>query len=130
MNHRPVACLAAASLAAAMVVLPAGALAGATKSPENERAEERVKVVDFDFRPGTVSLKPGDQLPFRWSPSNVSPHNATLRDGPKGVRVKDFESRTGSTKVKFAPVFERSGKYMFRCTIHPDLMRLDVTVGR
>ena len=118
----------------ALIALAAGAAIAAPASIAAPSAERgigaTVKVVDFEFRDDDVRVSSGQRIKFRWSPKNASPHNVTLREGPDGVRMKDFTSITGTTSVRFEPRFAERGEYMFRCTIHPDLMRLDVSVGR
>jgi plastocyanin len=53
-----------------------------------------------------------------------------LEKGPKGINKKDFKSATGSIGIKFNPVFEKKGTYDFLCTIHPDVMKMKVTVKK
>lgn len=88
-----------------------------------------VRVVSFAFKDDDVGVKSGQRIKFKWSGNNTSPHNVTLRDGPDGVGVRDFASETGTSAIRFVPKFVVPGRYMFRCTIHPDLMRLRVTVS-
>ena len=53
-----------------------------------------------------------------------------IQKGPKKIDKKDFKSATGSIGIKFKPVFEKKGTYDFLCTIHPDVMKMKVTVKK
>ena len=120
------AALVAASAGLALPV--GGALAHGGKGGGSKAKPKPVKVADDFYAPSDLSVKAGTKLPFKWDPSNTDSHNVILQKGPHGVKKSDFQSATGSIGIKFAPTFEKKGTYDFICTIHPETMKLTVTV--
>ena len=118
--------LAIASIA---VLTPATALGGAAPSRGDSPAEI-VKVADYYYSPPKVRVGSGDVVAWKWSKANFDTHNVTLTTAPDGVRKKDFRSDSGSTGVKFAPVFKKVGTYEFVCRFHPTQMMMSVNVKR
>lgn len=118
---RPLTAAATVAVAVAMAFPVTGAIGNPAKP-------KPVKVADDFFSPTAVKVKSGTKLPFKWDGSNTNSHNVTLQKGPKGVKKADFKSATGSIGVKFKPKFVKTGTYDFICTIHPEEMKLTVTV--
>ena len=117
----------AATFIAALALPP---VAGATDAAERVIRGPAVRVADDFYDPATLTVKKNTKVKFRWAPENVNPHNVNLAKGPTGVRKRDFRSATDETDVKFAPIFEKRGTYNLLCTIHPDVMKMKVTVKR
>jgi plastocyanin len=131
------------------LVVAAGIIVPAANA---DRSESRaggnpppVKVLDDFFAPTTLNVSKNDKVKFKWDPSNTDSHNVTLQKGPKGVKKgcptkgkdafsplisKCNKSGTGAIGIKFAKKFDVKGTYQFVCTIHPDVMKLTVKVGK
>lgn len=118
---------AAILVMAAGVLLPAAGVAGKSSKPIKGPT---VKVEDDFYSPTSVKVKPNTQLNYKWNSSNTNSHNVILQKGPSGIDKKEFKSATGSIGIKFKPVFEKKGTYDFLCTIHPDVMKMKVTVKK
>jgi plastocyanin len=89
-----------------------------------------IEVADDFFSPTDISVKSNTKVKYKWNPANLDQHNVVLSTGPKKVDKKEFKSATGTIGIKFAPVFEKKGAYDFVCTIHPDVMKMKVTVKK
>ena len=113
----------------AAVVAIAAPIALAADGAERARGPT-VEVGDDFYSPTDLTVKSETKVKFKWLPENTDPHNVILKKGPKGVRKKSFESPTGSIGVKYAPTFEKPGTYNLLCTIHPDVMKMKVTVKK
>lgn len=114
-----------AAVLAAMALAP---IAGASGEVERKPKSPTVKVADDFFDPTKLTVKEGTTVRFKWASDNTNSHNVVLEKGPKGVKKKDFESATGTIRIKFNPTFEKKGAYDLLCTIHPDVMKMKVTV--
>ena len=119
--------VALVAIAATAVAVAPASQAG--KSPKPKKGPT-VKVVDDFFAPVDVTVKPNTQVTYKWDKTNLNSHNVIIQKGPKGINKKDFKSATGSIGVKFKPVFEKKGTYDFLCTIHPDVMKMKVSVKK
>ena len=97
------ALLAAAAMTAALAV-PAATHAAATRT---------VKVDAFAFSPGSLSVRAGTKVTWRFQDSVK--HNVTVRRGP--VRFHSKTIRRGS----FSRTLTRRGTYKLVCTIHPGM---------
>jgi plastocyanin len=128
--------------AAGAIALPA--VTNADNAPQLKK-NTSVKVADDFFSPTTLTVKKNAKVKFAWDSSNTNSHNVTLTKGPKGVKLgcktkgkdaysdlisKCNKSSTGAIGVKFTKKFDVAGKYSFICTIHPDVMKLNVTVKK
>jgi plastocyanin len=108
------------------VLVPAavGSSSGSKNNPK------QVKVSDNYFSTSRVTIKKHQYVKFVWSSSNFSRHNVTLVSGPRGVKTRDFKSKTGSTGIRFKRKFSKAGSYHFECTIHSYVMKMTVVVKR
>jgi plastocyanin len=133
---------AAGIAAVGAVALPAVTSAD---SPTQLRSGTKVEVADDFFSPTSLTVKKNAKIKFAWNSSNTNSHNVTLKKGPKGVKLgcktkgpdaysdlisKCNKSSSGAIGVKFTKKFDVAGKYSFYCTIHPDVMKLAVTVKK
>ena len=100
--------LAVPALAAAIAAVAVPAASGATRT---------VRVDDDVVRPGSLSIRVGDTVRWRWVGDN--PHNVVVRSG----RQK-FRSGT-KTSGTFARRIRRGGRYRIVCTVHPGM---DMTI--
>lgn len=120
------AAVAGALAVVSMVLVP---VSGA--NPERKPIKgPTITVADDFYSPTNVKVKPNTKLKFKWDSDNTDSHNVILQKGPNGVDKKDFKSATGSIGIKFNPVFEKKGTYDLLCTIHPDVMKMKVTVKK
>ena len=101
----------AASLATAVAVVPA-AQAGSAKT---------VSVKNNSFSPGTVSIKKGGKVTWKWTQGGV-PHNVTPASGGKGSATS---SKKGFT---YSKTFSKAGTFKYVCTIHSS-MKVTVKVS-
>jgi len=118
--------IAAALVAAAGVLAAAGVASPLDKST----TPTTVKVKDNFYSPDSVKVKKGNKVRWKWTPV-FNNHDVTLLKGPSGVKKSDFRSQTTSSPdYRFTKKFTKVGKYQFYCTVHPDVMRMTVTVKR
>ena len=102
-----------AALAAAVAVPLSLALAGPAS------AAKTVRVDDDVFRPGSLTIKKGTTVVWRFV--GDSPHNAKVSRGPQ-----KFGSPTKSSG-RYRKKLRRKGRYTIVCTIHPGMdMKLRV----
>ena len=86
-------------------------------------AATTVRLGDNFFAPSSKTVKRGAKVRFKWIGNR--PHNVKKKRGPGG----GFKSRTTSRRgVNYAKRFTRRGTYRLICTIHPETMRLKLTV--
>jgi plastocyanin len=93
----------AASLATAVAVVPAQA--GSTKT---------VSVKNNSFSPGSVSIKKGGKVTWKWTQGGV-PHNVTPAKGGKGSATS---SKKGFT---YSKTFSKAGTFKYVCSIHSSM---------
>lgn len=103
------------------------ASAGAPKQPP-----VKVTVNDFFFAPTAVTIKKGRSVKWVWSSTNTYPHDVHLKKGPANLKNKGSYSTktTAVTGAHFQKTFETPGTYKYICTIHPDEMRMTITVKK
>jgi plastocyanin len=106
--------LAGVLVAIAVVTVPAVSALGSTPTT-------KVNIVDFQFKPKTVSVKEGTKVTWAWTAGSGIKHDVTVKSGP----VK-FHSKKQS-KGTFSFTFKKKGTYHLICTIHT-FMKETVTV--
>jgi plastocyanin len=119
-------------IVAALIALAVGAIAATSVASPFAKATrpEKVKVLDDFYKPDNVKVKKNGKVTWKWG-AVFNNHNVTLKKGPKGVNKSKFTSQTSSDEgFKFTKKFKKRGKYNFYCTIHPDVMKMTVTVKR
>jgi plastocyanin len=121
------AAVALGAIAVASVAIVPASQAGKSSKPIKGPT---ITVADDFYSPVDVKIKPNTKLNYKWDPANTDSHNVVLQKGPKGINKNDFKSATGSIGIKFKPVFEKKGTYDLLCTIHPDVMKMKVTVKK
>lgn len=125
MSRRLAVPVALVALVAAWTLAPAGAGAGPAKSKTKS-----VKVRDDYYSPTAVKIRKNDKVKWRWGNVNTDSHDVTLKKGPKGVKKSRFRSIAGAIGITFKRKFTVPGRYKFYCTIHPDVMTMDVVVKK
>ena len=83
-----------------------------TAPPQRLPAPPTVTVSDFAFKPGTVAVRSGGRVVWRWS--GGQPHNVYASDGRwhSPVLTKGIWSRS----------FKTRGTFPYYCTIHPSMV--------
>ncbi len=115
MRKRSIALPIALTALLAAALVPAGTATAATT----------ITVGSNFFAPSSKTVAAGTKVRFNWA-GGGNRHNVTKTRGPGGA----FKSRTTSQAgVNFAKTFNRAGTYRMICTIHPEEMRLKLTVG-
>ena len=95
------------------LAVPAAAIVAATAFAIPSGAATSVRVDDDVFRPGSLTIRAGTTVVWRWVGDN--PHNVTVTRGP----VK-FRSSTKSSG-RFSKRMRRGGRYRIVCTVHPGM---------
>lgn len=92
----------------------------------------KVTVNDFFYAPTSVTIHKGRAVKWVWSSTNTYPHDVHLKKGPPNLKNKGRYSTTTTavSEAHFQRTFETPGTYKFICTVHPDEMRMTVTVKR
>ena len=114
-----------AVLAAAAVVVPAGAVAGDGPSAQSS-ATRTVSVRDDFFSPSRLTVSRGTTVKWSWSRRNSDTHDVKLGSKPRGVR--GFHSSPARRGATFQRRLNKAGTYRVLCTFHDGMrMRIDVT---
>lgn len=119
--------VAACAATLALLVVPVRVGSAATKPKP-----VKVTVNDFYFAPTAVTIRKGGSVKWVWSQFNTYPHDVHLKKGPANLKNKgSYSTRTTAvTEASFLKKFETPGTYKYICTVHPDEMRMTVTVKR
>jgi plastocyanin len=112
------------------VVALLGVTTAAAQAPQ--KPPVKVTVNDFFFAPTAVTIKEGRAVKWVWSATNTYPHDVHLKKGPANLKQKgSYSTRTTAvTGAHFQKTFETPGTYKYICTIHPDEMRMTITVKK
>jgi plastocyanin len=94
-----------------------GARPGTT--PSAPTSVKRVKIVDFAFKPATMTIAKGTRV--RWTNAGNTTHTST---SIRGV----WDSGSLAPGDTFSRVFRRAGTFKYHCTIHPTLMHGKIVV--
>jgi plastocyanin len=84
-------------------------------------ATRTVTMDDFAFSPTSLSVQTGDTV--TWVNKDTAPHDVTVTSGPTAVK-----SPMLTTGQSWKYTFKTAGKYLYTCSIHPQ-MRASVTVA-
>jgi len=96
------------------IAVPVLAVAAtAALAPAAPAATKTVRVDDDVFRPGSLSVRVGDTVRWRWVGDN--PHNVTVTKGRQKFRSGNKRKGTFSRRIR------RGGRYTIVCTIHPGM---------
>jgi plastocyanin len=79
---------------------------------------------DNFFSPANKTISAGTTVRFNWTGKRK--HSVAKKSGPGAA----FESETTKSKgINFTKTFSKPGVYRMICTVHPDEMKLKLTVG-
>lgn len=105
---------------AIVVLLVVSALGPASAGDRTDRPDangargtvERVKIVDFRFRPGTIEVARGTRV--RWINRGAATHTTTSN-------TSRWDSGNLAPGESFSRVFRRAGTFAYHCSIHTDM---------
>ncbi len=96
-----------------LAAAPVAAVALLAASAIPTGAATTVRVDDDVFRPGSLTVRSGTTVTWRWVGDD--PHNVTVRKGP--VKFKSGTKESG----RFSKKLRRGGTYRIVCTVHPGM---------
>ena len=108
-------CVCIAGLAAVVMVAMLLLLAGSpnvTANTQQASAPAEVKVDNFSFGPGTLTVAVGTTV--TWTNRDDIPHTVVSTDGV-------FKSKVLDTDEKFSFTFNKPGAFPYFCSIHPKM---------
>lgn len=85
------------------------AMAGVTSQGALALDDEQVDIIDFDYKPGSVTIKAGDTI--TWTNTGQEPHTVTADDG-------SFDSGKMGAGENFSMRFDSPGTYGYYCSLH------------
>jgi plastocyanin len=107
-----VAVVAFISLSGATVLSASEPASAAAGSPESTGPVAEVKIDNFAFTPGVITVKAGTQV--TWINHDDIPHTVDSAQGK-------FKSAAMDTDAKFQFRFTEPGEYPFYCRMHPKM---------
>ena len=100
------------------------ASSGASLSTTGATAGATIRLQNIAIHPSKVTIQQGSTVTWQWLDGHIdTPHNVTSLPG--GPQFKASGTRqTGSYSVRF----DKPGKYLYECTIHPASMQGEIVV--
>jgi len=95
-----------------ILMLMAGLLCGMTRAKQAAPATAEVKIDNFSFGPGTVTVSVGTTV--TWTNRDDIPHTVVSTD-----RV--FKSKVLDTDENFSFTFNKTGTFTYFCSVHPKM---------
>jgi len=83
-----------------------------TASAQQKPATAEVKIDNFSFGPGTLTVPVGSTV--TWTNRDDIPHTVVSTEGV-------FKSKVLDTDEKFSFTFSKAGSYPYFCSIHPKM---------
>ena len=122
--------LLAASLGAAVVVLPAVASseAGPTVEAVNSPGPYGEQHHAWSLTPALITVNPGAVVTFANNSATV-PHGVVWSGGPETPKCAGVPVGSGMTSWNGTCTFSVAGTYTFYCYVHPAEMKGTITVG-
>ena len=77
-------------------------------------ADTQVTIDNFTFSPAEITVLAGTRV--IWTNRDDIPHTVTDKENPKTIRSPPLD--TGET---YARVFDKPGKYVYFCSLHPHM---------
>jgi plastocyanin len=96
----------------AVTVLLAGPRSVAAKAQQPAAATAEVKVDNFSFGPGTLTVAVGTTVV--WTNHDDIPHTVVSTEGV-------FKSKVLDTDEKFSYAFTKAGTFAYFCSLHPKM---------
>ena len=107
-----VAGLAPLVMIAIFLLLPGAHSAAAAANNQPSSANTDVKIDNFTFAPGDVTVGVGTTV--TWTNRDDIPHTVVSTDGV-------FKSKARDTDETFSYTFTKAGTYSYYCSIHPKM---------
>lgn len=85
----------------------------ARANTSSEPAATEVKIDNFTFAPGTITVAKGATV--KWTNHDDIPHTVVSDD------KSTFKSKPLDTDDKFSYTFDKAGTYNYFCSIHPKM---------
>jgi len=98
---------------AAAVGVAAKDRTGRTETYPTLASATTVKIVDFAFRPKTISIAKGTRV--RWVNKGSLSHTTTAKGG-------QWDSGNLASGDAFSRTFKKAGTFRYYCTIHPSMV--------
>ena len=89
-------------------------------SPLTMTSVKAVKIINFAFKPKTITIAKGTRV--RWTNSGSVSHTTTSNNGL-------WDSGALAPGAAFGHVFRKAGTFKYHCTIHPTLMHGKIVVS-
>src|SRR5262249_40352059 len=93
-----------------------GSSVQATSSENAAATVVTVEILEFKFRPGTLTVHEGDTL--EWKNEDVVPHTATAEGGGQ---TPIFDSGNIQVGAAWRYIAQQRGTYNYVCTLHPNM---------
>ena len=97
---------------AVLLTLPFAALAQSSPAQPGQAAPVEVKIDNFSFSPGTVTVRVGSTV--RWTNRDDIPHTVVSDN-------EILKSKTLDTDEQYSYTFANPGTYDYFCSIHPKM---------
>ena len=104
--------------------IAAAGLAFLAASPADARTVDAQIASNF-FAPGTLTVKTGDKVRFKWEEFSFEAHDVNVRKGPVKFHSPLMAGGTWSTKK-----LKKPGKYSLFCSQHPVDMTMTLKVKK
>jgi plastocyanin len=108
MGKRGIPLVSAIAVAAALAL---GACGGGDDGGGGGAAAAKVAIVKFQFKPATITVRPGAEV--SWRNGDAAPHTATAENRT------DFDTGTLKTGQSDTITFRKPGTYSYICLFHP-----------
>ncbi len=83
------------------------------RDKKEPRAKVSVTIEDFEFKPKTINIEPGDEI--TWTNKDTAQHDAT------GEGSADFSTGLLETGEKATVPINETGTLNYFCSVHPDM---------
>lgn len=100
--------------ALSLIFVCAGVILRASPQPQSNSATAvEVKIDNFSFSPGTLTIAPGTTV--KWTNRDDIPHTVVSND------KTTFKSKVLDTDDSFSFTFTKPGTYGYFCSVHPKM---------
>ncbi len=89
-------------------------------SPQAMTSVKAVKIINFAFKPKTITIAKGTKV--KWTNGGSVSHTTTSNNGL-------WDSGVLAPGAAFGRVFRKAGTFKYHCTIHPTLMHGKIVVS-
>jgi plastocyanin len=97
-----------------------------TPAQAGKTVRKNIAIGDYYFAPEKLTVKKNTYVIWHWPKAGGDSHDVALKKGPKGV--KKFRSDIFAADESYKQKLSVAGRYSIICTLHPDTMKLTITV--